>query len=106
MAALNLPDPYAGVDALAEQGDYAAARAALARAGGDAARSELCDVKIGMLEGTIPAQIAMNRILALMQKDPKLAGAHELYRDASNRSYQSGASSLSHSHPPPPVKAK
>jgi hypothetical protein len=106
MAALNLPEPYAGVDALAEQGDYTAARAALSSAGGDASLHELCDVKIGLLEGSIPPQIAMNRILALMQKDPKLVGAHDLYREASSLSYESGTSSLSHSHPPPPVKPR
>jgi len=31
-----------------------------------------------------------------------LPGVQELYREASRLSYQSGASSLAHSHPPPP----
>lgn len=105
MARLNLPEPYARVDELAELEDYAGARAALSQAGGGAL-GELCEVKLGLLEGLLPPQLAMNRLLALMQKTPDLPGAHELYREASERSYQAGSSSLSHSHPPPPMKPK
>jgi hypothetical protein len=106
MARLNLPEPFAQVDEMVERGDTADARAALARVTGNAVLSELVEVKIALYEGTLAPQLAMNRILSLMQKDPKLPGAHALYQDASNRSYQGGESSLAHSHPPPPSKPK
>jgi len=104
MAALSLPAPFDTVDDLAEKGDYPAAREALGRASGSPLLADLCEIKIALLDGSLPAQIAMNRLLALMQKDPKLVGAHDLYREASARSYQSGNSSLAYSHPPPPIK--
>jgi hypothetical protein len=106
MATLNLPEPYGRVDELAERGDYAAARETLARTESNAPLADLCEVKIALLEGSLPPQLAMNRLLALMQKTPNLPGAHDLYRQASAQSYQSGHSSLSHSHPPPPIKRK
>jgi len=106
MAALNLPDPYAGIDALIENGDFAQAREALSTVTENALLSELLEVKIGLLDGSVQAQIAMNRLLALMRKDAKLPGLQELYRQASSRSYEQGSSSLSHSHPPPPMKPK
>lgn len=104
MASLNLPDPYAGIDALVEQGELDAARKALAAAKENPALAELCEVKIGLSEGSLKPQLAMNRLLVLMRKDANLPGAHELYREASEMSYEGGFSSLSHSHPPPPMK--
>ena len=106
MAALNLPDPYASIDALEESGDFAGAREALSTAGPNAALAELLEVKIGLLDGSLQAQIVMNRLLALMRKDAKLPGLQELYRAASERSYDQGSSSMSHSHPPPPMAPK
>jgi hypothetical protein len=106
MAALNLPGPYASIDALVESGDFVAARAALLSTRSNDALNELLEVKIGLLEGSLQAQIVMNRLLALMRREPELPGLHELYRDASTLSYDQGTSSLSHSHPPPPMTAK
>jgi len=106
MAALNLPEPFGSIDALVERGNYTDARAALARTTDNPGLSELLDVKISLLEETLKPQLAMNRLLALMRKDAKLPGLQELYRAASELSYEVGASSLSHSHPPPPMKPK
>jgi hypothetical protein len=106
MARLNLPEPFAKVDDLIEQGDITGARAALAKASGNAALTELLEVKMALLEGTLAPQLAMNRLLTLMQKDAKLPGAHALYQEASQRSYAERESSLSHSHPPPPSVPK
>jgi hypothetical protein len=110
MALLNLPEPFAKVDEIAEQGDLGGARAALAalsRTGsGPAPLSDLLDVKLGLLEGTLAPQLAMNRLLALMRQDAKLPGAHELYKEASQIAYEGHSSSLAHSHPPPPMKPK
>lgn len=102
MAALNLPEPYAGIDQLVERGDIAAAKKALSEATANPALRELLEVKIGLLQEEIPPQIAMNRLLVLMRQDSKLPGAQELYKEASRVSYQSRESSLAHSHPPPP----
>ncbi len=106
MARLNLPEPFAKVDDLVEQGDMTGARAALAKATGNAALVELLEVKMGLHEGTLAPQLAMNRLLALMRQDAKLPGAHALYQEASQRSYAERESSLSHSHPPPPSAPK
>lgn len=105
MASLNLPDPYASIDALVEGGDFALAREALGAERGSLAFVELLEVKIGLLDGSLQPQIVMNRLLALMRKDAKLPGLQELYRAASDMSYDRGSSSLSHSHPPPPMAA-
>jgi len=102
MAALNLPEPYGRIDELVERGDVDAARKALSETTGSAALRELVEVKIALRLGELAPQIAMNRLLALMRQDSKLPGVQELYREASRLSYQSGASSLAHSHPPPP----
>ncbi len=106
MARLNLPEPFAQVDELIEQGDMTSARGALARAQGNAALVELLEVKIGLYEGTLAPQLAMNRLLSLMRRDAKLPGAHTLYQEASDKSYEGGESSLAHSHPPPPSTPK
>jgi hypothetical protein len=102
MAALNLPEPYGGIDQLVERGEIEAAKNALKEAAANAALRELLEVKIGLLQGELPPQLAMNRLLVLMRQDSKLPGAQDLYREASRLSYQSGSSSLAHSHPPPP----
>ena len=106
MARLNLPEPFAKVDDLVEQGDMTSARAALAKATGNAPLVELLEVKMGLYEGTLAPQLAMNRLLNLMRADAKLPGAHALYQEASQRSYAERESSLSHSHPPPPSAPK
>ncbi|HEX3596812.1 MAG TPA: hypothetical protein VHU80_17000 [Polyangiaceae bacterium] len=106
MARLNLPEPFAGIDDIVEQGDMASARSALAKAQGNAALVELLEVKIGLYEDSLAPQLAMNRLLVLMRQDANLPGAHALYQEASTRSYEGGESSLSHSHPPPPSQPK
>lgn len=106
MPSLNLPDPYASIDALVESGDFAAAREALSTTRANPGLAELLEVKLGLLDGSLQAQIAMNRLIALMRKDAKLPGLQDLYREASRVSYDEGSSSLSHSHPPPPMKPK
>jgi hypothetical protein len=106
MPRLNLPEPFAQVDDLIEHGDMAGARVVLAKETGNAALKELLEVKMGLYEGTLAPQLAMNRLLNLMRQDAKLPGAHALYQEASQRSYEDRESSLSHSHPPPPSAPK
>jgi len=102
MARLDLPAPYGEIDDLVERGDVDAARRALSDAKENPALRELLEVKIALVAGEVPPQLAMNRLLVLMRQNAKLPGIHELYREASRLSYQSGESSLAHSHPPPP----
>jgi hypothetical protein len=102
MAALNLPDPFARIDDMIERGEIDAAKKALADIHASPPLRELVEVKLGLVRGDVPPQVAMNRLLVLMRQDSKLPGVQDLYREASRLSYQSGASSLAHSHPPPP----
>ncbi len=109
MATLNLPEPFGAIDESIEKGDVGAARDALgklAQANTNPALTELLDVKIGIREGGLAPQVAMNRLLTLMRQNPKLPGAHELYKEASAASYEERHSSLAYSHPPPPMKPK
>jgi hypothetical protein len=105
----NLPEPFAGIDAMVERGEYQAARdslAALTVGASSASLIELLGLKLALKEGTLRPQVVMNRLLALMRTDAKIPGANDLYREASQLSYSEGTSSLSHSHPPPPIKMK
>lgn len=92
------------IDQLLEAGDFDRARALLAdRAPGDPAY-EVVRVKLDLYDGSVPPQQAMQRLIRLMQKDKDWPGAKELYQEASRRAYQSGQSSVAHSHPPPPAR--
>jgi hypothetical protein len=107
MSVPNLPAPFAEIDAMIERGELAAARdslAALPRAASPSALTELVELKLALRDGSLRPQVAMNRLLALMRADKELPGAHDLYREASTAAYEAGRSSLSHSHPPPPMK--
>jgi hypothetical protein len=106
MALLKLPSPYGQIDELLEHGDFAGARQKLEETRGNPALAEIVQVKLGLLDGSLAPQLAMNRLLVLMQKDANVPGAHDLYRQASERAYEAGRSSLAHSHPPPPMKPK
>ena len=110
MALLNLPAPFAEIDATIEGDDLdGRTRRATERSRKQrpiSALVELLEIKIALRVGSLAPQLAMNRLLALMRQDSKLPGSHELYKEASQVSYDGGTSSLSHSHPPPPIKMK
>ena len=90
------------IDQLIEAGDFAAAKAALdALPVSDAI--VVLRIKLDLFEGSLPAGAAMQKLIALMRKNADAPGAKELYQEASNMAYQSRTSSVSHSHPPPPV---
>jgi hypothetical protein len=61
-------------------------------------------VRLGLMDGTMPAGAAQQALIKLMRRDPDWPGAKELYQMASSQAYQSRESSASHSHPPPPVR--
>ncbi len=61
-------------------------------------------VKLGLMDGTLPAGAAQQSLIKLMRRDPDWPGAKELYQAASTEAYRGRESSASHSHPPPPVR--
>ena len=61
-------------------------------------------VRLGLMDGTLPAGAAQQALIKLMRRDPDWPGAKALYQSASTEAYRSRESSASHSHPPPPVR--
>jgi hypothetical protein len=102
----DLPADLAAIDQLLDAGDFDAARTALDSISDDADAVLVVKIKLGLLDGSLPPGAAMQRLIALMKRNPDAPGAKELYREASNVAYQSRQSSVSHSHPPPPVTSK
>ena len=68
-----------------------------------AAEAEVEAIRKALEDGSLSPQAAMQRLVALMRTDPNVPGVKELYQEASSRAYSGGASSPSHSHPPPPA---
>jgi hypothetical protein len=80
------------------------ARHALTEAGVSDARFALAQIKLGLADGTLAPDHAIERLAQLLRKDPRLEGARELYQRASGQAYVKGHSSMAHSHPPPSPK--
>jgi hypothetical protein len=100
----DLPETPEVVDELLENGELARAREVLARAESGDERFAVVRVKLGLLDGTLPAGAAQQALIRLMRRDASWPGAKELYQKASTNAYRVGESSASHSHPPPPVR--
>ncbi len=94
---------YAVIDAQLEAGNYAPARAALADYPRTDKQAAVLRVKLGLYDETLPAGAAMSRLIQLMREDPDIPGAKQLYQVASGWAYKQRQSSVSHSHPPPPM---
>jgi hypothetical protein len=101
-----LSPQLAHIDALIEAGDFEAARAALAGGGTPEPRVELLRIKLGLADGSLPAELGVQRLTQLMRKDPHLEGAKELYQRAANDAYAQRRSNMAHSHPPPADKPR
>ncbi|MCC6662544.1 MAG: hypothetical protein IT375_02310 [Polyangiaceae bacterium] len=93
------------IDEMLEAGDYDAARLELDEAGSTPA-IEVLRIKLLLLDESVPPPVAMQKLIQLMRQHPDAPGGKELYQEASRRAYQHGQSSVSHSHPPPPVRPK
>ena len=104
MAAPDLPTELQRIDELIEAGDYDAAHAALDAVDAVDNAAEVLRIKLALYDGVLPPPIAMQRLIQVMRKDANVARGKELYQEASNRAYQDRQSSVSHSHPPPPVR--
>jgi hypothetical protein len=97
------PSP-AAVDELLDAGEVEQARALLASVAQSDERFLVVRVKLGLMDGSLPAGAAQQALIKLMRRDPEWPGAKELYQKASSQAYRSRESSASHSHPPPPVR--
>jgi hypothetical protein len=102
----DLPADLAAIDQLLDAGDLDAARAALDAIADSSDAVLVVRIKLGLFDSSLPPEVAMQRLIAVMRRNPDAPGAKELYREASNVAYQSRKSSVSHSHPPPPVTPK
>ena len=63
-------------------------------------------IKLGLLSGSMPPGMAMQKLIQMMRETPDLPGAKTLYQEASSLAYSGRESSVAHSHPPPPVEPK
>lgn len=106
MPSEGLPELYGTIDALLEGGDLDEARARLQEPAAASDTFAVLRIKLGLLDGSLEPGHAMQRLIQLMRRDADWPGAKELYQHASQSAYQSGRSSVSHSHPPPPPMRK
>ncbi|MBK7583437.1 MAG: hypothetical protein IPI67_25005 [Myxococcales bacterium] len=99
----EIPEHLRAIDEMLEAGEYEAARTTLDEAGTSPA-VEVLRIKLALYDESVPPPLAMQKLLQLMRQHPDAPGGKLLYQDASRRAYQHGQSSISHSHPPPPVR--
>lgn len=95
-------DP-ARVDALLEARDLDGARALLARTADNDEQFVVRRIRLGLYDGSLEPENAMQRLIQLMRRNENFPGAKALYQEASSVAYQSRQSSVAHSHPPPPT---
>ncbi len=105
MADDSLLEP-AAIDALLEVDDLDGAREALSPAPATDERYAVVRIKLALYDGSMPSGAAMQALIQLMRKNPDWPGAKALYQTASSAAFEGRQSSVSHSHPPPPVERK
>jgi hypothetical protein len=69
-------------------------------------RFEFLQLMLGFRTHRVPAAVALTRLVRLLQQRKDLPGGREFYAELSKAAYAERASSLAHSHPPPPVEPK
>ena len=94
------------IDALLESDDLNGAREALQLAATSDERYAVARIKLALYDGSMPSGAAMQALIQLMRKNADWPGAKELYQSASTDAFETRVSSVSHSHPPPPVERK
>jgi hypothetical protein len=102
MTASDVPE-LSAIDGLIEAGDFEGAKRALDPIEDASDAVLVIRIKLALHEGSLPPGAAMQKLIAIMKRNAEAPGAKELYQEASNLAYQSRQSSVSHSHPPPPV---
>jgi hypothetical protein len=104
-----MSDPTLGpeaVDRLLEAQELEAAREALAAVPATDERFSVARIKLALFDGSMPSGAAMQALIQLMRRNPDWPGAKALYQLASSTAFETRQSSVSHSHPPPPVGRK
>jgi DNA-binding NarL/FixJ family response regulator len=94
------------IDALLEADDLNGAREALQRLAATDERFAVARIKLALFDGSMPSGAAMQALIQLMRRDADWPGAKALYQVASTSAFETRESSVSHSHPPPPVERK
>jgi hypothetical protein len=94
------------LDAMLEADDLSGVRAALQGIAPNDERYAVARIKLALYDGSMPSGMAMQALIQLMRKDPEWPGARALYQSASSVAFETRQSSVSHSHPPPPVERK
>jgi len=94
------------LDAMLEADDLSGVRAALHGIAATDDRYAVLRIKLGLFDGSLASGMAMQALIQLMRKDPEWPGAKSLYQKASSAAFETRQSSVSHSHPPPPVERK
>jgi len=105
MAEDTLLEPEA-IDALLEADDLTGAREALNLAPASDERYAVVRIKCSLYDGSVASGQAMQALIQLMRRNADWPGAKELYQRASTDAFEHSQSSVSHSHPPPPVERK
>jgi len=106
MPDVEMPADFESIQRLLDSGDIENAREILAGTeAGDEAYTVL-RMKLAMLEGSLTANVALQKLIQLMRTEPNWPGARSLYQEASKLAYTERQSSASHSHVPPPVGPK
>jgi hypothetical protein len=94
------------LDAMLEADDLSGTRAALQGIAASDDRYAVLRIKLALYDGSMPSGMAMQQLIQLMRRDPEWPGAKALYQSASSAAFETRQSSVSHSHPPPPVERK
>lgn len=94
------------LDAMLEADDLSGTRVALKDVSASDERYAVVRIKLGLYDGSMPSGMAMQALIQLMRRDPEWPGAKALYQSASSAAFETRQSSVSHSHPPPPVERK
>lgn len=104
MPVVQMPSDFEAIDRLLEAGDLEQAKEILQSADANDESYTVLRTKLALYDGSLPPAAAMQRLIALMRRQPDWPGAKTLYQVASSRAYAEHESSVSHSHIPPPVK--
>jgi len=94
------------IDALLEAGELDDAREALKHAAVSDERYAVVRIKLSLYDGSVESGPAMQALIQLMRRNADWPGAKALYQRASSAAFETRQSSVSHSHPPPPVERK
>ncbi len=102
--AVKMPTDFEAIDRLLEAGDIDQAREILSGVDSEDESYAVLRIKLALYDGSLPPAAAMQRLIALMRRQQDWPGAKALYQIASQRAYSEHASSVSHSHIPPPTR--